>query len=153
LKNRFYHTKHREGRFFLITTGHRSRPYEIAKNEYYFQEKRAKEIILHPRFSLDLHMDMAIIHLDDPLILNEQTQPACLPPRDLTLQNKDSVYCFMSGWGNIDNERTFSSSPNTLRGAVLKYFGPKECNKLWKTNQVIYQNLFEEKIFGIKTEN
>ena len=37
-------------------------------------------------------MDMAIIHLEDPLILNEQIQPACLPPRDLTLQNKDSVY-------------------------------------------------------------
>ena len=51
----------------------------------------------------------------------------------------------MSGWGNIDNERTFSSSPNTLRGAVLKYFGPKECNKLWKTNQVIFQDSFEQK--------
>ena len=53
MKNRFYHTKHREGRFFLITTGHRTRPYETAKNEFYFQEKRAKEIILHPRYSLD----------------------------------------------------------------------------------------------------
>ena len=48
----------------------------------------------------------------------------------------------MSGWGNIDNERTFSSSPNTLRGAVLKYFGPKECNKLWKTDQVIFKDSF-----------
>ena len=51
----------------------------------------------------------------------------------------------MSGWGNIDNERTFSSSPNTLRGAVLKYFGPKECNKLWKTDQVIFKDSFLQK--------
>ena len=37
-------------------------------------------------------MDMAIIRLEGGFILNEQTQPACLPPRGLSLHNDHPVY-------------------------------------------------------------
>ena len=51
----------------------------------------------------------------------------------------------MSGWGNTDNDWNAVYRELSLRGTVLKYFGPKECNKLWKIDQVFRSLNFVKK--------
>ena len=44
--------------------------------------------------------DIVILKLSSPLSLNDNVQPACLPPStNWTPENNSNNQCFVSGWG------------------------------------------------------
>ena len=80
-------------------------------------------------------MDMAVITLRDALEFTQYVQPACLPPNNLKFASNKDVYCMASGWGDTAGGGAFSAIAKQLNAAVLQFFNPLECNKLWNRPQ------------------
>ena len=48
--------------------------------------------------------DFVVLKLENPLELNENVQPACLPPTtDFLDVNSTEDQCFTSGWGTLES--------------------------------------------------
>ena len=46
--------------------------------------------------------DFVIVKLNEPLELNENVQPACLPPSNYLPEDSTENTCYTSGWGNTE---------------------------------------------------
>ena len=66
--------------------------------------------------------DLAVLHLDEPLQMNEFVTPACLPTKEVPMNEE----CIVSGWGE-----TYFDSPSTktLRAATISTSKLHNCNE------------------------
>merc|ERR1711962_361339 len=62
--------------------------------------------------AVTLENDFAILKLDNPLTLNDEVKPACLPSSSYLDTSSTEEQCFTSGWGTLSSG---GSSPNKLQ--------------------------------------
>ena len=68
--------------------------------------------------------DLAVLHLDEPLQMNDFVTPACLPTKEVPMNEE----CIVSGWG----ETYYGSSlPITLQAASISISKVDNCNTRW----------------------
>ena len=74
--------------------------------------------------------DYVILKLDSPLILNDDVQPACLPPsKDYLGLTESEEQCFTSGWGVLQHGTW--TTPDTCQYVQVPAVTNAECNSAY----------------------
>lgn len=78
--------------------------FRISRSERFpHQDRKVAEVIVHEDYQAsNLFNDIALLILDEPVILSENVKTACLPPQDF---NFDGIRCLASGWGKDQFEK------------------------------------------------
>lgn len=92
-------------------------------------ERKAKRVLYHKGFTMkNLAHDIALIHLDKPVVFSETIQPVCLhsgePPYDT-----GKSYADVAGWGTTSSGGPQSSKLLAVRIRVITN---TECNQKYK---------------------
>ncbi|XP_013100035.1 chymotrypsin-1 [Stomoxys calcitrans] len=69
-----------------------------------------------------MHNDIALLHLNSSIIMNEKTQSVALPTKPMT--EGDDV--LLTGWGS---EEAWGDSPDRLKKVLLKYVPHEKCKQ------------------------
>lgn len=107
------------------------------------------KIVPHPKYSMKIFNDIAIMKLARPVKFGPWVQPACLPSAGEKVP--DGATALLSGWGRKDgNSLSFplaaqasmklllienGSSPDFLHQVTLPVMNPQECVDTFKKNQ------------------
>ncbi|XP_060070219.1 uncharacterized protein LOC132550203 [Ylistrum balloti] len=86
----------------------------------------ADRILQHPNFTFtglgSILWDVALVHLERPLIFTEVIQPICLPTDEDGYDN-----CYLAGWGYLDNDR--GQLPQYLREVKVQVLEDENCSQ------------------------
>ncbi len=65
------------------------------------QERRVARITAHPSYKRSAFYDnnIALLHLESDLVVEEHVSPACLPDEDLGVDSYTGDGCWATGWG------------------------------------------------------
>ncbi|XP_053305243.1 acrosin-like [Spea bombifrons] len=90
------------------------------------QIRTIKEKIQHKKYDPDTESnDIALLKLNKPIVFDEYTQPASLPPKKAILSKMDD--CFIAGWGVLEEEST--ESLDVLQEAPVNMIPVESCNR------------------------
>ncbi|CAH1790047.1 unnamed protein product [Owenia fusiformis] len=104
-------------KFVRIKTG----KHRISAEEPFEQERlvSSSSFKIHPNFDrITLNNDIAIIVLNEPIQMNNVTQPALLPP-DNTFEIK-RLACVITGWGDTEGSGSKSCSQRLYSDVLLR---------------------------------
>ncbi|XP_017001151.2 phenoloxidase-activating factor 2-like [Drosophila takahashii] len=101
------------------------------------QSRRIKEIIMHPEFDQKrLFNDIALLLLDEPIVLAPHIQPLCLPPPESPelINQLLSATCYSTGWGakQADSDKL----ENVLKRLNLPVVEHDECQAMLRNTRV-----------------
>ncbi|KAH8347664.1 hypothetical protein KR084_000021 [Drosophila pseudotakahashii] len=101
------------------------------------QGSRIKEIIMHPEFDQHrLFNDIALLLLDEPIVLAPHIQPLCLPPPQSpeVINQLLSATCYSTGWGakQADSDKL----ENVLKRLNLPVVEHDECQARLRNTRV-----------------
>ncbi|XP_029472233.1 acrosin-like [Rhinatrema bivittatum] len=67
------------------------------------QIRKIKHLIMHEEYKPETEKnDIALLEMDQPVVFNDYTQPACFPDRSTDVSGMD--LCYTSGWGVMKEE-------------------------------------------------
>ncbi|XP_030576884.1 plasminogen-like isoform X2 [Archocentrus centrarchus] len=82
------------------------------------QERRLEKMVLGPN-----RVDIALLKLERPAIINDQVQPACLPEKDYIVSSE--AECFVTGWGETQG----TGGEGVLKEESFPIIENKVCNR------------------------
>ncbi|XP_053305300.1 acrosin-like [Spea bombifrons] len=103
------------------------------------QIRTIKEKIEHENYDPDTESnDIALVRLDQTIVFDKFTQPACLPAKQAILSKLDD--CYVAGWGVIKEQSTGTS--DILHEAPVNIIPVEHCNRpTWYNGAVGDYNL------------
>jgi len=103
------------------------------------QSIKIDEVFVHPDYdSPDKANDIALIRWDDPIELNDEVIPICMPDQDDFGDSSSfgvGMNCYLSGWGKAGDGEGIASDPTgqpwNLRQAVLPLVADQDCQDIY----------------------
>ncbi|KAM4677967.1 ovochymase-1 [Discoglossus pictus] len=100
--------------YWLVVAGDHDR----LLNERTEQINKVRSITIHEKFDLaSFDYDIALVWLEEPLVINDFVRPICLPSTDEPLS--PSSVCVVTGWGNLQEVGELATRLQQLQVPVL----------------------------------
>merc|ERR1711962_565907 len=81
-----------------------------------------------------LDNDFVILKLNEPLELDENVKPACLPPSNYLQEDSTENLCYTNGWGITDYD--YEDHPDTLQFVRVPTVTQTDCIDAYSENQI-----------------
>lgn len=95
------------------------------------QERGIERKVVHPRYNFYTYEhDLALLHLDSPILLDRHIRPICLPPDSATEEALVGVNATATGWGRLSEG---GSLPMKLQQVQLPILSNEKCQQMFRT--------------------
>ncbi|XP_053316364.1 acrosin-like [Spea bombifrons] len=99
---------------------------QLSNKEINTQIQTIQEKFEHEKYYPELEQnDIALLRLNQPIVFDEYTQPACLPAEQAVLSKMAD--CYVAGWGAPDE--TSIKPSDILHGVPVNFIPVEGCNK------------------------